>query len=579
MAPGFTFDLLKSVAGSQATNDFRHWAGSWYYRHRGISVLPSESQLGFQWLLAGTMVGPCHPAAVVESFLERRDVAILHDAGGEFWLVIRDPRRDSIEIYRDRTGVLPLVYARTDLGLLLSVSLQTVLDALGPPASPNPAIFDVWPLFRKMFAPDAPYVGIRALSGEDALRVEGDRASVIPVPMPSPPPERYRTMASAAESLGRALSDAVKRRVTRPGRLGALLSGGTDSSLVVALTREHFSGPLRTLFVTFDDNPRDYGPVAKEVARRFNTDHEVVRISPERFADEWPHTVKRLASPVPMPCHVGFGIAMRHVAGSVDTMIDGDGADTVFGSSLWPQGLALAALGSVIPGPVRRRLGDWSLRFGSSSAQRLVSAGLQALGTPLGRYPHVWAAMTDEATHRRVFARGSWTAGIERRRSFTTGGRFGDRLFSYLMLHGIPEDIATVVRLGMDEGMLFTYPFLDYQVLRASQRLPFRLRYHYRHRKLPLRTFARKVLQPRFPVQAQGRVWRAAGKVVRSELLQAAPGPRPGRAQFEAGMVERSRSARDHAAAHGRRRHRFLRRDAAMDHRQPGTLGTHLPRG
>ena len=232
--------------------------------------------------------------------------------------------------------------------------------------------------------------------------------------------------------------------------------------------------------------------VAEEVARRFNTDHESVRITPESFAREWPLTVKKLASPVPMPCHVGFGIAMRHVAGSVDTMIDGDGADTVFGSSLWPQGLALSALGSVIPGPLRRRIGDWSLRFGSSSTQRLVSTGLQALGTPLGRYPHVWAAMIDEATHRRVFARGSWTAGIERRRSFTTGGRFGDGLFSYLMLHGIPEDIATVVRLGMDEGMLFTYPFLDYQVLRASQRLPFRLRYHYRHRKLPLRTFARK---------------------------------------------------------------------------------------
>jgi asparagine synthase (glutamine-hydrolysing) len=492
MGTAITFDLLDSARGARPTSDFRHWTGSWYYRHQGISVLPGESKRGFQWLLVGTLLAPVEPAAVVDSFLERKDVTTLHDAGGQFWLIVRDHERDSIEIYRDRTGVLPLAYARTELGFLLSVSLQTVLETLGPPGGPNPAIFDAWPLFRKMFAPDAPYLGIRSLSGEDALRVEGELVSVIPVPMPSPPRERYRTMAGAAESLGTALSDAVKRRVARPGRLGALLSGGTDSSLVVALSREHFSGPLRTLFVTFDDNPRDYGRDAAQVAQRFNTDHESVRIAPEVFAAEWPRTVKRLASPVPMPCHVGFGIAMRHLAGSVDTMIDGDGADTVFGSSLWPQGLALSALGSVIPGPLRRRISDWSLQLGSSSTQRLFSAGLRALGTPLGRYPHVWAAMIDEATHRRVFARGSWITGIERRRGFARSGRFGDGLFSYLMLHGIPEDIATVVRLGMDEGMLFTYPFLDYQVLRASQCLPFKLRYHYRHRKLPLRTFARK---------------------------------------------------------------------------------------
>ena len=106
--------------------------------------------------------------------------------------------------------------------------------------------------------------------------------------------------------------------------------------------------------------------------------------------------------------------------------------------------------------------------------------------------------MLDEATHQRVFARGSWMAGIERRRSLAAGGRFGDGLFSYLMLHGLPEDIATAVRLGMHEGILFTYPFLDYQVLRASQRLPFRLRYHYRHRKLPLRIFARRYFSHEF---------------------------------------------------------------------------------
>jgi asparagine synthase (glutamine-hydrolysing) len=444
------------------------------------------------WLLVGRFLTEPDPAAIVEAFLERSDVTLLHDAGGEFWLVVRDPRLDVTNIFRDRTGVLPLVYAPSVRGLLISTSLQSAVSALRTAPRPNPAVFDDWPSFRRTFAPDVPFEGIRSLSGEHALCVENERIREVLLPLPTPPAARYRTLVEAAESLGQALSGAVRRRVERPGRLGALLSGGTDSSLVTALVREHFSGPLHTLFVTFDDNPRDYGHYAAEVANRFGTEHQALQISADTFAAEWPRTVKKLATPVPMPCHVGFSAAMNHLAGLVDTMIDGDGADTVFGGSLWPQGIALSAFGSFMPAVLRRRLRDWSHQCGATTAQRMMAMGLQALGTPFREYPHVSAAMVGESTHQRVFRRGNWAGGIERRTSFASGGRFSDGLFSCLMLHSMPESIATAVRLAMDQGILFTYPFLDYEVLQASQRLPLRMRYHYRYRKLPLRTFARK---------------------------------------------------------------------------------------
>jgi asparagine synthase (glutamine-hydrolysing) len=399
---------------------------------------------------------------------------------------------DVTTIFRDRTGVLPLVYAQRGQELLISTRLDSVVSKLGIAPRPNPVVFDDWPSFRRTFAPDVPFEGVRALSGEHALRVEQGRADAVLLPLPVPRVPRYRTLAEAAGSLGQALSNAVRRRVERPDRLGALLCGGTDSSLVVALVREYFSGPVRTLFVTFDDNPRDYGHYAAQVANRFGTEHESLRISADAFAAEWPRTVKKLATPVPMPCHVGFSAAIGHLAGLVDTMIDGDGADTVFGGFLWPQGLALSAVGSVIPPAMRRRLLDWSQQCGATTGQRLIGMGLQALGTPFRQYPHVSAAMVGEATHQRVFRRGNWAAGIEHRMNFASNGRFSDGLYSCLMLHSIQESITTAVRLAMGKGILFTYPFLDYEVLQASQRLPLRLRYHYRYRKLPLRTFAGK---------------------------------------------------------------------------------------
>ena len=487
-----SFDLLRSADGVEPPGGFRRWTDNWYYREQGLGLASGTSQTGLPWLLVGRFLAASDPATIVEEFLDRSDVTLLHDAGGEFWLVVRDPRLAETTVFRDRTGVLPLVYLPCRHGLLVSTSLHSAVNALGAPPRVNPAVFEDWPSFRRTFAPDVPFEGIHSLSGEHALRVDSGRVREVPLPLPVPRAAPYRTLTEAAESLGRALSGAVSRRMARPGRLGALLSGGTDSSLVVALTREHFSGPLRTVFVTFDDNPRDYGHYAAEVANRFATEHESLRVSAEAFASEWPRTVKKLATPVPMPCHVGFSIALTHLAGLVDTMIDGDGADTVSGGFMWPQGLALSVVGSLLPIAMRRRLQDWSQRCGATTTQRMMAMGLQALGTPVSYYPHVSTAMIGESTHRLVFRRGDWAAGIERRANFASGGRFSDGLFSCLMLHSIPESIATAVRLAMGHGILFTYPFLDYEVLQASQRLPFRLRYHYRYRKLPLRTFASK---------------------------------------------------------------------------------------
>ncbi len=487
-----SFDLLRSADGVEPPGGFRRWTDNWYYREQGLGLASGTSQTGLPWLLVGRFLTASDPATIVEAFLERSDVTLLHDAGGEFWLIVRDSDLDMTTIFRNRTGVLPLVYAPGRQGLLISTSLESAVSALGTAPQPSPAVFDDWPSFRRTFAPDVPFEGIHSLSGEHALRVDQGRVREVLLPLPVPRAAPYRTLSEAAESLGGALSDAVSRRVARPGRLGALLSGGTDSSLVVALTREHFSGPIRTVFVTFDDNPRDYGHYAAEVADRFGTEHQTLQISADAYAAEWPRTVKKLATPVPMPCHVGFSIALTHLAGLVDTMIDGDGADTVCGGFLWPQGLALSAVGSLMPSAMRRRLQDWSQQHGTTRAQRMMGMGLQALGTPFRQYPHVSTAMIGESTHRLVFRRGNWAAGIERRTSFASGGHFSDGLFSCLMLHSIPESIATAVRLAMGQGILFTYPFLDYQVLQASQRLPFRMRYHYRYRKLPLRTFARK---------------------------------------------------------------------------------------
>jgi asparagine synthase (glutamine-hydrolysing) len=450
------------------------------------------------WLLFGWLYSGNDPSNRINAFLGTGDPEMLYRTDGQFVLAISSDHGHRVEVFRDRVGLLPIAYSQGGQGIALSAWPDRAGSFAGNANQASRTALDHWLLYRKTFAPHTPFSSVQSLSSEHSLVVENGRVTQASHPMHLPQGKKFGSMAAASRELGEVLSEAVAKRVDAARRMGVLLSGGTDSSLMVALIRKSFSGNLRTVFVTFDDNPRDYGQYAEEVARKFGTEHVALKLSPRDYVQRWADTIGILQTPVPMPCHIGVSHALHYLSGKVDLMIDGDGADTVFGSSIWPQMLLLSAAGCVIPARGRdaiRRLSS-ALPSGGAAGKALAMA-LTALGTPIDRYPHVNAAMLGKDECDRVFREGAWNDAVTFRRSLVSGSFF-DGFFSYLMLHGLPEDIVTSVRLGLSQGIHFTYPFLDYHVLQASLRLPNRLRYHYRIRKAPLKRFALDYYSKRF---------------------------------------------------------------------------------
>ena len=99
---------------------------------------------------------------------------------------------------------------------------------------------------------------IKSLSGENSLLILKSRIKEISNKLKKPQENIYKNLKIASDSLGASLSNAVLKRLDTDKRMGVLLSGGNDSSLAVALIRKSYMGKLNTLFMTFEDNSRDY---------------------------------------------------------------------------------------------------------------------------------------------------------------------------------------------------------------------------------------------------------------------------------------------------------------------------------
>jgi asparagine synthase (glutamine-hydrolysing) len=478
--------------------EYSEWINSWWFRSEGIPIAKGEIKGKAKWLLAGWMLNNQNTNDIVEVFLSSRNVEYLYSIDGHFILSIYYEFDRIVEIYRDRVGTFPLVYENGPKSILISVGIESIKQLSHIDTFPSPAFSEQWPLYRKTFSPYSPFKDIKGLAAENSLMIKDSSLIENVHPMHISNKSKFITMNASSEILGEILSQSVQKRIDVSKRMGVFLSGGTDSSLIVALVRKYYSGSLKTLFVTFEDNSRDYGHYAKYIADRYSTDHSSEEIGPREYVAAWAQTIDVLQTPVPMPCHIGIYHALKMLSGNVDLMIDGDGADTVFGSSIWPQMIFLSQIGTWIPQFFKNGLGKLTKMIpGETLLGRVMHMSLIAMQTPLYIYPHVNAAMISENEFNNVFLKGKWWDAVAFRQSLARGDFFTG-FFSYLMLHGIPEDLATTVRLGLSQRIFFTYPFLDYTLLQESLRLPNRLRYHYRLRKAPLKKYSERFFDKKF---------------------------------------------------------------------------------
>ena len=202
----------------------------------------------------------------------------LKQLNGMFALALWDARRQLLLLARDRLGQKPLVYRQEPGRLLFASELKSLLEAPGVPREVSPEAVDAYLTYQYVPHPHTIFRGIHKLPPGHYAVYRDDRLEVRPYWQPDFEREEDLPAAEYAEQLRSLLRSSVELRLQSERELGAFLSGGVDSSIIVGLMRELTAGAVRTFSIGFGVREYDETRYARLVAQRFHTVHEEFRV-------------------------------------------------------------------------------------------------------------------------------------------------------------------------------------------------------------------------------------------------------------------------------------------------------------
>lgn len=419
---------------------------------------------------------------------------LLDRLNGMFAFAIHDAQANTLTLVRDRLGVKPLHYVELSdgavafaselKGLLAHPLVRREVDAR--------AVEDFMALG---YVPDHACIvaGVRKLPAGSLLQLERGR--------PVPPPRRWwdidfsqRAKGSTKDleaELVERLRTAVRSRMVADVPLGAFLSGGVDSSAVVALMAETSPRAVKTLSIGFDEAGHDESAYASAVAERFATDHRTRTVAADDFA-----LIDTLVDAFDEPFADASALATYRVCElareTVTVALSGDGADEAFaGYRRYRFHAAEEGVRALLPGDLRQKVfgtlgrlypkADWAPRplRAKSTLLALADDGATAYARAVG--------VTTPALRDRLYTDGFRAALGDHRGEDAmiatmrdAPARTGLDAAQYADIHHwLPGDILTKVdRTSMAVGLEAREPLLDHRLLEFAATLPPALRIH-----------------------------------------------------------------------------------------------------
>lgn len=414
--------------------------------------------------------------------LEGRDIAKKID--GMFAFAIWDKRRERLILGRDRMGKKPLYYWHAPGTLVFASEIKGVLAHPAVPRELNQRALSAYLTFGYVPTPETFFEGIVSLPPGHVLTYE---------PGGTPAVERYWKlplagvdggaasldigMDEAAAEVRRLLQAAIRRRLVADVPLGAFLSGGIDSSAIVALMAGVMGEPVKTFTIGFDDKDGfDERPFAQAVADRFGTEHHAEVAHPEAV-----ELVERLVHHHDQPFGDSSAVPtflLNEVARkNVTVALSGDGGDELFaGYERFAAGVAVERV-LAVPSTFRHGFRDLIDRLPERAAGGRVrrvqrfAANLE-LGMPdaylewISYVPDTWRRRLLEPADdwaRRDYAR-RWAA--------TKGAQTLDRLLALNIETYLVDDLLVKMdRTSMAHGLEVRSPFLDTELVEFAARL------------------------------------------------------------------------------------------------------------
>jgi asparagine synthase (glutamine-hydrolysing) len=358
-------------------------------------------------IAAGHHFRTCGDAETIVHLYEAEGVEFARHLWGMFAIAIWDSGRRQLVLARDRLGKKPLVY-RSEAGRLLFASeLKSLLTVPGMAREVDPNAIDEYLTYQYVPPPKTIFRRIHKLPPAHYAVWRDGRLEVASYWQPDFAQERQLSWSDNVEQLRALATEAVELRLQSDVPVGAFLSGGVDSSIVVGLMSKLVgkTGGIKTYSIGFADPDYDETEYALEVARRFGTDHHVLQV--EASAD----VVSRLIWNFDEPFADSSAVPTWHVSQlasrDVKVALTGDGGDELFAGYDRYRAVRLSAALDRLPRGVRRLLAARLWQHwpgGRPSAVRRLQRLVAGLDRPMVRRYLNWIGIFDEPGRRALYS-------------------------------------------------------------------------------------------------------------------------------------------------------------------------------
>lgn len=452
--------------------------------------------------LASAWVGHSDTETLVEAISAWGPDDALRRIQGMFAFAVWDTQQRQLFVARDRMGEKPLYYGVVGGQFRVASELKALL---ADGSRPQVDRYSLGLFFRHGYVPSPHciWTGIRKLGPGEAFRVAPGELDQLPIPWAWWSVEEQAQQAptgardeEVVDSLEELLVDAVSRQMVADVPLGAFLSGGIDSSLIVALMQKSASRPVKTFTIGFEEEGFNESGYAEQVAQHLGTEHHTMMVT----AQDAMATIPRLSSvwdePFSDSSQIPTLLLSQLTREHVTVSLSGDGGDELFaGYSRYGRFLKLEQARRRVPARVRRLVSDLAVGVRAEQWDRVLNGvSVFGLGTSgvsgdrIHKLADVIRSETGDELYRLLVSQWSHPESVllgggEHPSRLTTsegvGPKDGPERLQYLdQLSYLPDDILVKVdRAAMAVSLETRVPFLDPRVVEYSWRVPSHLKY------------------------------------------------------------------------------------------------------
>ena len=417
---------------------------------------------------------------------EERGMDFLADLRGMFAFALWDRPRGRLILARDRLGQKPLIYRREKNRLLFASEIKSILQVPGVPREVNPHALSEYLTYLYVPQPRTMFAGIEKLPPAHYAVYENGELDIGCYWDLDLNRKIARPLEDVGEELNAQLDDAVRLRLRSDVPLGAFLSGGIDSTVIVGLMQRHAAQATKTYTIGFPISDFDETADAKLIAEHLKTDHHTFEVSPDSLAVlptlTW-HYDEPFGDSSMIPTYYVSEVTRRHVK----VALTGDGGDELFGGYTRYQTVHKVGRIDNFPPFVRRLLGNglWDL-LPAPDKQDAFLRKLRDRMRLLRKEPPErfvrWVTQFTAATRRALFtpefaarlgnddAEHVFVEAMNNCRERSTGSQ---AMLTDLQTY-LPDDLLVKVDIAsMAHALECRSPFLDHHVVELATALPY----------------------------------------------------------------------------------------------------------